>query len=209
MNNFLENLKKQFQENVWDNEQVLQLRQRFSELDAQTQSYSLIGAFAFFLFLLLGSLLYLGITNASLQSQIVDMDTSIHHLQASADKMEDLRAKIRSQSSDPSLRDLDRSAPLNTFTEKAAQKAFIGKDSFEISNEKQSSAVKGMIQNSLDVKLSRISLRQLVRMLYFIEQTQSGIDVQKLNIDSKDDPSGYLWASLSLQKTTEFKKALH
>jgi hypothetical protein len=201
-----EKLQKQFQENIWNSEQVLQLRQQFAELDAETQSYSLIGAFAAFLALLLGSLLYLAIANHSMQSQIDDAEANIHYLQNAMDKMEDFRARTRALSYDTNLKDIDRSVSLSAFTEKAAEKSFLSKASYEIQNDKTSPPTKGVIQSSLDIHLNKVSLRQVVRLLYFLEQTQSGIEVQRMSLESKNDPQGYLWASLSLKRNTEAPK---
>ncbi len=207
MNAFWEKIQKQFQENIWNSEQVLQLRQQFAQLDAETQSYSLIGAFATFLAILLGSLLYLAISNHSTQSQINEFDASISYLQDSSDKMEDFKARARAYGSDPNLKDLDRSASLPAFTEKVAEKAFLSKDNYEILDEKQSPPAKGIVQSSLSLHLNKVSLRQIVRLLYFLEQTQSGVEVQRISIDSKTDTQGFLWASLSLKRSSETKKA--
>ena len=52
-----------------------------------------------------------------------------------------------------------------------------------------------------EVKLSRISLTQLVRMLYIIEESGAGASVEKLNVDAKTDLEGYLWATITVRKS--------
>lgn len=190
-----EKFKIEFREQVWDNEQVLKLRQKFSELDTQTQSYIVIGAFSSFVFLLFISFIGFWVKTSSLKSEIAQMDDQIRYVQSSAVKIEELKMQARSQSGDSLLRDFDISAPISSMAERATQKALIPKGNVEIADGKG---------NSVDIKLNKISLRQLVRMLYLFEQSQSGAVVDKLSVDSKDDAEGYLWVSLSVRK--EIKK---
>lgn len=189
-------IKIEFREQIWDNEQTLKLRQKFSELDTQTQSYIVIGAFGFFVFLLFVTFIGFWVKATSLKSDIASMEDSIRYVQGAAVKIEELKMQARSQSNDSLLRDFDVSAPIATFAERASQKAMIPKGNVEIAEAKG---------NAVELKLNKISLRQLVRTLYLFEQSQSGAVVEKLNIDSKDDAEGYLWASLSVRK--EPKKA--
>lgn len=186
-----ERIKLEFREQIWDNEQTLKIRQKFSELDTQTQSYVVIGAFSFFVFLLFVTFIGFWVKATSLKSEIATMEDSIRFVQSSAVKIEELKMQARNQSSDLLLNDFDVNAPIGSFAERATQKAMIAKGNVEISDPKG---------NSVEVKLTKISLKQLVRTLYLFEQSQSGAVVDKLSVDSKEDPEGYLWATISVRK---------
>ncbi len=184
-------IKTELKEQIWDNEQILKVRQKFAELDSQTQSYVIIGSFAAFVLILLVTFFTLWGRTIVLKNELASLDDDIRFAQNSATRIEELKAEARNQNSDSLLRDFDVNLPVTAFTERASQKSLISKTNVEIGEEKN---------DGVSVKLSRISLRQLVRMLYLMEQSNSGATVEKLNIDSKEDPEGYLWAELFVRK---------
>jgi hypothetical protein len=179
-------LQTEFREQIWDNEQVLKLRQKFAELDTQTQSYIIIGSFAAFVIFLLATFFTLWGKNISVKNQIAEMETHIQYAQKAAVKIDELRQQAQSQGAEPLLEDIDTNAPLATFLERAAQKSLIAKGNVEV--------------NGAELKLNKISLTQLVRMLFIIENAGAGASVEKLNVDAKEDLEGYLWATMTVRK---------
>jgi hypothetical protein len=184
-------LKTDFKEQIWDNEQVLKLRQRFAELDPQIQSYVLIGSFSAFVLFLLVTFFTLWGRAISVKSQLALMDDNIRYVQSSAARIEELRSQARIGGREPLLEGLDPAAPAAAFLERATQRSLISKSNVEVTEGRGTSA---------EVKLSRISLTQLVRMLYIIEHSGAGASVESLNVDARDDREGYLWATISVQK---------
>jgi hypothetical protein len=184
-------LKTEFREQIWDNEQILKVRQKFAELDSQTQSYVIIGFFCGFVLLLLVTFFTLWGRAISMKSELVALDESIRYAQTAASRIDELKAEARNQSSDILLRDFDVTLPVAAFAERATQKSLISKTNVEVGEEKN---------NGVLVKLSKISLRQLVRMLYLVENSNAGATVEKLSVDAKDDTEGYLWAELLIRK---------
>lgn len=187
----LKRLKADFKEQIWDSEQVLKIRQKFSELDTQTQSYVLIGSFAAFVLFLLLTFFTLWGRTISVKNEIAAMDDTIRYVQKSAVRIEELRAAAQSQGYEPLLEGIDLDASVDTFLERATQKSLIAKGNVEVTPPKGPLA---------DVKLNRISLTQLVRMLYIIEHSGAGASVDKLTVDAKDDTQGYLWATITVRK---------
>ncbi|HEY8279042.1 MAG TPA: hypothetical protein VIH99_05435 [Bdellovibrionota bacterium] len=183
-------LKIELREKVWDSESVLKLRQKFAELDTQTQSYVLIGSFSAFMLVLLLTFFTLWGKTISLKNELARMDDQIRMAQNSSVRIEELKAMERSRTADPLLRDFDLSGPADTFAERVGTKALIAKSSVEVSGSK----------TGADLKLNKISLRQLVRTLYLIEKSGSGASVEKLTVDAKNDTEGYLWAQLEIKK---------
>jgi len=183
-------LKADFKEQIWDHEQVLKIRQKFSELDTQSQSYILIGSFGAFVLILLLSFFGLLGRTISIKKEIATLEEQIKFVQLSAVKIEELRTQTQQQSFEPLLEGIDPSAPVGSFLERATQKALISKTNVEITSE----GSKG------ELKLSRISLTQLARVLYIIEKSKSGTSVERYSVDAKDDLEGYLWAEFTVKK---------
>lgn len=182
-----ENLKTQLREQIWDNEQVLKLRQKFTELDTQTQSYVVIGSFAAFVLILLISFVSLWMNASTLKGELADMDDQIRFVQSSAAKIEELKAQARTQGGDSLLRDIDPFAPIDALVQKISQKALIPKASVELGE------VKG---DSVALTLNKISLRQLVRVLYMIENSQLVMD----SLQMETGEEGFLSAKLNVRK---------
>jgi hypothetical protein len=186
----LAKLKTEFREQVWNNEQVLKLRQKFAELDTQTQSYILIGSFAGFVLVLLLTFFTLWGKTISLKNELARMDESIRMTQNSSVRIEELKAQARSRGSDPMLAGFDGSGDASSFADRVIQKSLIAKTSTEVKT----------VTGGASVALNKISLRQLVRALYLIEKSNSGASIERLGVSSKDDPEGFLWAEILLKK---------
>jgi hypothetical protein len=185
-----EKLKIQFRDQIWNNEQVVKARQKFAELDTQTQSYVLIGSFTAFVFILLISFFSLWGRAISTKNEIARMDETIRYMQTSATKIAELQEQASQESADPLLEGFDAEAPLAAMLEQAGQKSLINKTNVSVTE--------GDNGTRADVKLNKISLTQLVRILYLIEESGSGAVVEHLNVDAKDDSQGYLWTTLSV-----------
>lgn len=186
-------LQSEFREQIWDNEQVLKLRQKFAELDRQTQSYVIIGSFAGFVLVLLLTFFTLWGRTILMKNQLAALDENIRFTQNAAVRIEELKAEARNQSSDALLRDFDTTLPVAAFAERATQKSLISKGNVEVGEEKN---------GGVQLKLNKISLRQLVRMLYLVENSNAGATVEKLSVDSKDDAEGYLWVEMLVRKVS-------
>jgi len=183
-------LKTEFREQIWNSEQILKLRQKFAELDTQTQSYVLIGSFAAFVLVLLLTFFTLWGRTISLKNELAQMDEAIRMTQNSAVRIEELKAQERSRMGDAMLASFDASGDASSFAERVGQKSLIAKADVEVKGSKDGAAM----------NLNKISLRQLTRALYLIEKSGGGASVERLGVSSKDDPEGYLWAEITIKK---------
>ena len=186
----LNRLKAEFTEQIWNNEQVLKLRQKFAELDTQTQSYVLIGGFAAFVLVLLLTFFTLWGKTISLKNELARMDESIRMAQNSAARIEELKALDSARRADPMLRDFQTDGDASSLAERVGAKSLIRKDDYKVTGAGASASL----------SLTKISLRQLSRALYLIEKSGAGASVEKLNVTTKDDTEGYLWAEITLKK---------
>jgi len=186
----LEKLKTEFREQIWNNEQVLRARQKFAELDTQTQSYVLIGSFAGFVLILLLTFFTLWGKTISLKNDLARMDEAIRMSQNSSVRIAELKAQERSRLGDTMLATFDASGDPISFADRVREKSLIKKDDAVFSANKEGA----------ELKLNKISLRQLVRALYLIEKSNGGASIGRLNVSTKDDPEGYLWAEILIKK---------
>lgn len=189
-------MQDQFRDQIWEHEEIVKIRNQFSELEPKTQQAITAGAIGFAISLVIGLLVYLGFNSYALQSKMAEMDDEIHYIQASNEKMDQLRRKIlEQQNADPLTRDLDKSASLAQFAEQVAKKAAITKENIEVSDKQASKT-----ESNIELKLNKISLRQLLRILFVFENAKNGVNITKVESDSKNDPEGYLWVIIGLQK---------
>lgn len=188
---FKKRISTEFKEKIWESEGVLKARQKFSELNTQTQSYILIGSFAGFMLILLLTFFTLWGRTIALKNELARMDDEIRMTQNSTVRIQELKMAEQNRNSDALLRDFDVSGDVGGFAERVGTKALIKKESYTVTPGAKSTA---------DMKLEKISYRQLARALYLIEKSGSGASVDKLSVDTKGDPEGYLWAQLTLKK---------
>ena len=64
----------------------------------------------------------------------------------------------------------------------------------------ESYSVQELGPNALSISLSRVSLRQLQKLLYSIETSPAGLDLTAVDVDTKSDPKGFLWSNIGFRK---------
>ncbi|NUM88033.1 MAG: type II secretion system protein M [Bdellovibrionales bacterium] len=179
-------LQNDFKEQVWEQEHVVFLRHRFTELEPRQQYLIQLGLAGLATLGVLGVLLAFASRAWDRQERLREINGKILMLDQAAEQIRDL--KTRAATSGPSLQGVDLSAPLPELAEALAMKASIAKGSIEVSS--TGSAVK--------LSLSQVSIRQLVRLFYFLENQVPGVEWQSLKVDARDDVEGYLWAEFQL-----------
>jgi hypothetical protein len=185
-----EQFKAKFRTEIWNNEQIVKARQKFAELDSTTQSYVVIGSFTGFVLILLVSFFTLWGRTIAMKNEIAGIEETTRYVQASAVKIQELQEQASNDTADPMLEGFDAEAALPALLEAAGAKSLIAKPNVTVTDS----------GDHAEVKLNRISLTQLVRMLYLLEQSGANAVVDHLNVDAKDDTQGYLWASISVRR---------
>jgi hypothetical protein len=185
-------------ETIWEHEEVVRLRHQFSELDSKTQTYIIFGGFGAFAVLMLGLLGVLMTSVHVVKRDMAEINESIHYLNSSSEKMDQLNQQINSQSTTVDDLDLNSASPLQEVVEKVAGRSAIGKDSLELP------AV--TTAPTFEVKLNKISLRQLVRFLFYVENSKAEASFSQVLVDTKNNAEGYLWATLKLVREAKGKR---
>ncbi len=182
----MEKLKAAFREQIWDQEQMLQLRQKFAELDPRTQAIVQLSSVGVAAVILLGFLVVLLLGSIDRQSQIRDKDALIQYTKDAAKKIEEARRSGGPQN----VGGLNADAPLPELLEQVALRASVNRGSLEITEGEPTI-----------MKLSRVSIRQLVKVFFILENQIPGIEWKRLSLDSHGDTKGYLWADLEVRRT--------
>lgn len=186
MNSF-KKIKAALRESVWEQEQVIQLRQKFAELDPKSQAIvqlSAIGIAAIVLLALVGTLL-----SGSLQrkSRITEIEALVQYAKIAAGKID--ASRRTGPGGLPGLSGINAAAPLPELLEQISLRASIGRGSIE------------MVEGDPTVlKLSRVSIRQLTRLFYILENQLPGVEWKKIALDSRNDTQGYLWADIEVRR---------
>ena len=184
-------LQSQFREQVWNHPEAVRLRQKFNELDVATQSYVLVGGFAAFVFVLLLSFFLLWGRSISVKKEIARMDETIRYMQTSRVRIQELEARAsQAQNAEPLLEDFDVEAPLEELVTAASLKSLMLKNNVTVTGD----------DSRAEAKLEHVTLRQLGRLLFLLEQSGAAATVERFTVESRNDPAGYLWATLTVTR---------
>lgn len=173
-----------------DSPVVIEAKSRFSALDPKHQEWILAGGLGFSALVLILLPVTLFFSNWGTERDIARIEEQTEYLNYGASEIRELRALISQQSTtaDPSI---NRDTPVREVAAKVVAQALI---------QEEAAAIEDSGTNGISLKLNKINLRQLVRLLYAIENSAAGLDVKAVEIDTKGDKTGYLWSNISFQK---------
>lgn len=128
-----------------------------------------------------------------LKAAIEEREDLIGYLQRSADNIKQFKAQQASSNTDVS-------SPLPTFVESVISRAGLDRGKTEIGAEHPGTEEKESVEMLLDVKLSQVNLRQLSQFMFQATEMGSGrgLNIKDLIVDTKNDPTGFLDATVTL-----------
>ena len=190
----MKNLLREYWEKIkillTENEISIQLRASYQQLDRQTQNYVIIGGFFSTIFILSGLLIFFIFSTISKKNKIEEMKSAITQLQNTSVEIMALQRKIKQKTDQNKTEFESGEGALLERSQQAAMKSLIAKGSLEI---------KEISDEMVEVNLDKISLKQLVGFIFNVENSP-GVVATKLNVDTRDDPKGFLWATLTVEK---------
>jgi type II secretory pathway component PulM len=181
-------------ETIRDSEAFQQLKAQYDELDAQSKLYLNLGGIAAVAFaVFLSIVLWMGHLS-SIKSDIDEKEDLIGYLQRSADSIKTMKAQQKSPNA------ADASAPLAAVVDAVINTSGLDRGKVEVSQERSGAQEKDTVESLVDVKLSQVNLRQVVRFLFTATDMGAarGLSVKDLTVDTKGDPSGYMDATATL-----------
>lgn len=187
-----------------------ELRGKWEELDAQSQLYVKAGSLGFLMLLLLlwvGSFIY---SVYSYKSQVREKTELLSLLQSSNDELK----RLRMGAALPAGESPNDTAPWPAFFEGIGSQAGVDKANLTVSAEKSvtpaaptgaasKDAPPELAKESLfELSLKKVSVRQVIRMAFSIENSPRPVRLRNLTIDTQADPEGYMNATLHVSAFT-------
>lgn len=184
------------QEQAW----FQQLRTKWDELDPQSRMYlqfAFGGISAALVLFIAGSFIW---NVHSLKKEVAEKSDLVHMIQSANDE---LRA-LKESAAVPSVpAGAGAAEPWPNYFNTVAAQAGLGKDNLAVSEEKKIADKGEQAKESLfDINLKKVSIRQVVRVAFSLENGTRPVKLRNLMIDTKDDPTGYMDATLSVSAFT-------
>jgi hypothetical protein len=180
----------------WLNEQewFQELKGKWESLDPQSRIYlqfAGVGAVVLLFFYLVFSGIW-GVQ--SLKHEISEKNDLLTKIQAANDELTKLRESQPSGAGNAG----DNSGPWGTYMETTAGAAGIDKSSLTISDEKPGNTTDLAKEVLFDITLKHVSIKQIVRYAFSLENGSRPMKLRNLSIDTHADPAGYMDATLSV-----------
>ena len=200
---FIAKLTDSMREQEW----YQQIKRKWDELDPQSRSYLQIVLTALFSlsFIFMIFSLFWGLH--SQRKEIADKQEVLRFVQDSNEKIR----KLGESGMGAASSDAKTEQTWSAYIEATAGTAGIDKPSLNISAEKPGAppnkdlqaAGKDTAKESLvQIDVKHVSIKQIIRFAYSLESGTRPIKLRNLTIDTKNDPTGYMDASLSVSGFT-------
>lgn len=179
----------------WLGEQVWfqQIKAKWDELDPNSRAYLKAGAMGGTLLLAIGLVISSIWSVHSLKSELNDKQDLLTLIQSAN---EELR-KLREQTSGVPTASSGGGAWPGYF-ETIATNAGIEKDALGVGTEKPGATGETTKETLYDLSLKHVSVKQVVRYAFNLENGARPVKLRNIQIDTKNDPDGYMDATLSV-----------
>lgn len=169
-----------------------ELRSKWDELDPEKQLYVKIGGIAI---VALGMVALVGSSLMSvnaLKSDVSNKASLMAALQHASDELKRLK------DSSGSANAASDTSPWSSYFETVLTSANIDPSAYELSNEKQGAKGEQSRESLFDISLKHVTVKQVVRFANALEAGPRPVKLKTLEVDTKNDPTGYMDAKLSI-----------
>lgn len=183
-------LSDRLNEQVWFQE----LKGKWEELDPQSRNYlkfGWIGILFFSVFLLIVSSIW---NVYSLKGELSEKRSLLSTIQNANEEINHLRGSLPYGSQ----RSAEAGGPWARYIESQMAAANLDKNNVTISPEKSGAVSEQTKESLLDITLKHVNIKQIIRFSVLLESGPRAIKIRNLSIDTKNDPSGYMDATLSI-----------
>lgn len=181
-------------EQVWYQE----IKTKWEEVDPQSRTYLKFAAFGSSVLLVLMILLSSLWSVYSLKSELRDKKNLLALVQVGT---EELRRLKESGIAAPSSA-AESSVGWSPYFETVAGTAGVEKASLAVQNEKAGASSDQSKEVLFDLELKHVSVKQVVRFAFMLENGQRPVKLRNLMMDTRADPSGYMDATLAVSAFT-------
>lgn len=172
-----------------------QLKAKWEELDPQSRGYLKVATVALTALLIL-YLVLSSVWNVHRLKQELSDKTELLTLINSAN---DEAKRLHESGSTPSAAD---TGTWSTYFESMAGNSGLDKSTMTVSNEKAGTGGTVAKESLFDISLKKVTIRQVVKLAYFLESGSRPVKLRNISIDTNADPSGYLDSTLSVSAFT-------
>lgn len=172
-----------------------QARGKWDELDPQNRLYIQIALAAAVFGTLLLLLLSAQFSVRSLGREVAEKRDLLTLLQSSSEELRKLRDAR-------GMMDAAPAGPWPAYFQSLAGPAGLDAAAITVSAEKAGTKTDLATEALIDLSLKKVSVRQVVKLAYGIENGPRPVKIRQLLIDTKADPEGYMDATLSVSAFT-------
>jgi hypothetical protein len=175
-----------------------QLKTKWEELDTESRLYikagSLVGGLLFLLFLVLSAVWSVH----SLKSELADKTELVSSIQAANDELRRLRDETAgSPAASPGAATVGNGTWTSYF-ETVGGTAGLDKSMLTVSGDKPGTTTEQAKETLYDLSLKHVSIKQVVRYAFSLENGTRPVKLRNLAIDTHADPEGYMDATLAV-----------
>lgn len=180
----------------WLNEQEWygQLKTKWEELDPQSRTYVKAGGVGASVLLVLIMLISAVWSVHSLKGELSDKQDLLSQINAANEEMR----RLRDETSVSAAAAGGATGPWPAYFETIGGNAGVDKASLTISGDKPGTATDQAKETLYDLNLKHVSIKQIVRLAFGLENGSRPVKLRNLAIDTQADPQGYMDATLSV-----------
>lgn len=179
-------------EQVWFQE----LKGKWEELDPQSRTNLQFAAFGIIILSVFFLILTVVWSVHSLKSELKEKRALLNTIQAANEEVRRIRDVVPNGGMPEGGNREGGSWP--TYFESLAQMSGCDKSNLSVSAEKAGSSTDQSKELLFDLNLKHVSIKQVIRYAFTLENGQRPVKVRNLLIDTKGDPTGYMDATLAI-----------
>jgi hypothetical protein len=187
---WMSSISDSLNEQVWFQE----LKTKWEELDPQSRVYLQFAAAGVAILLLLFFILSSIWRVYSLKSELSERRTLLHMLQSANDEVRKTRDTLPAGA----LQEAEGEGAWTPYFEGLAGASGLDRSLLSVSGEKAGTSTDQTKETLFDLSLKHVNIKQVVRYAFALENGQRPVKLRNLSIDTKNDPSGYLDATLAV-----------
>lgn len=173
------------------------LKAKWDELDPQSRTYLKLASAGGALVLTVavaGSFVW---NVSKLKRELAEKNELLGMIQSANDEMRRLKESNASVGMAASAAE-----PWPPYFTGLAASAGIAKESLTLSEEKKGAGSEQVKESLIDIGVKHANIRQITRLAFSLENGARPVKLRNLLIDTKDDPAGYMDATLSVSAFT-------
>lgn len=186
---FFSDVSSKLQDQTW----YQQIKSKWEELDPQSRTYLTFAGIGIVALGALGGVLLSVLSVQSLKSELTEKHDLLNAIQGANDEMRKLRESVPSVAQGG-----DEGGDWKTYFETKGGTAGVSKDILTVSEERSGGESEMGRESLFDISLKKVSIRQVVRMAFHLENGGRPVKLRALSIDTQMDPAGYMNATLSV-----------